>query len=834
MNSPLQTSKTVHMVCNAHLDPVWMWEWEEGAAAAISTFRTAADLCEEFDEFVFNHNEVILYRWVEEYEPELFRRIQKLVKAGKWHIMGGWYLQPDCNMPSGESFIRQILLGRRYFEDKFGVTPTTAINFDPFGHTRGLVQIMAKSGFSSYICCRPGQEDCPLESNEFIWEGFDGSRVLVSRRVEGYLSFLGMAREKIETQSMNNTIVLWGVGDHGGGPSRYDLERIRDLIQSSQDINYKHSTPEEYFKDIEKRVDSLPVHYKSLNPWAVGCYTSQIRVKQHHRLLENELYSTEKMAAAAWCQGLMEYPQDEFQEAMRDLATAEFHDILPGSSIQPAEEMALRLMDHGLEILSRLKARSFFALAKNQPRATEGQIPILVYNPHPFPIKKIVECEFGLPDFNYSDTFTQIDVYQGETRLPAQVEKEISNMNLDWRKRVSFSAELSPSQMNRFDCQLTQIPAKPAPELKAEDGIIHFKTDDLDVIINASTGLIDRYRVRGVDYLEKNACSPVVVFDDSDPWGMRVRSFRNLLGYFSLLPPDKTARFSGVKNPSLPPVRVIEDGAVRTVVEAVMGYGDSTLCLHYKLPKQGTQIEVEVRVYWNEKDRMLKLSLPTPAPMGMFQGQVAYGVENLPENGEEAVAQKWVSVVAREKNTALTVINDGIYGSDFYYGELRLTLLRSPAYSCHPIVQRPYLPNNRFTPRIDQGERLFRFWINGGPVEERMASIDREALVCNEKLMTLSFFPHGGSGANPATVTLSDEIVQMTALKKAEDSEELVIRLFEPTGHPRKTTITLPFTGLEKEISLKGFEIRTFCVNPKTGTWREVNLVEKAFNSRPL
>ncbi len=131
--------KTMHLVCNAHLDPVWLWPWEEGAAAAISTFRVAADLCESFDGFVFNHNEAILYRWVEEYEPALFARIQKLVAAGRWHIMGGWYLQPDCNMPSGESFVRQILLGKAYFREKFGVEPTT-------GHQLRLLRPHPRAG----------------------------------------------------------------------------------------------------------------------------------------------------------------------------------------------------------------------------------------------------------------------------------------------------------------------------------------------------------------------------------------------------------------------------------------------------------------------------------------------------------------------------------------------------------------------------------------------------------------------------------------------------------------------------------------------------------------
>ncbi|MBQ0009832.1 MAG: hypothetical protein KBS76_01860, partial [Ruminococcus sp.] len=145
----------LHLICNAHIDPVWLWELDEGVAETLSTFRVAADFCESYNGFIFNHNEAMLYEWVEEYDPALFARIQKLVREDKWHIMGGWYLQPDCNLPSGESFVRQILAGKNYFMDKFGVEPKTVINFDAFGHSRGLVQIMKKSGYDSYIFCRP-------------------------------------------------------------------------------------------------------------------------------------------------------------------------------------------------------------------------------------------------------------------------------------------------------------------------------------------------------------------------------------------------------------------------------------------------------------------------------------------------------------------------------------------------------------------------------------------------------------------------------------------------------------------------------------------------------
>src|SRR5215510_4091861 len=145
----------VHLFCNAHIDPVWRWGWEEGAREAISTFHTAVELLDEYPEFIFNHNESLLYEWVEEYDPPLFERIRELVRQGRWNITGGWYLQPDVNLPGGETLVRVILEGRRYFQEKFGVCPPVAYNFDSFGHPGSLPQLLKQSGFDMYIHCRP-------------------------------------------------------------------------------------------------------------------------------------------------------------------------------------------------------------------------------------------------------------------------------------------------------------------------------------------------------------------------------------------------------------------------------------------------------------------------------------------------------------------------------------------------------------------------------------------------------------------------------------------------------------------------------------------------------
>jgi alpha-mannosidase len=823
----------IHLVSNAHLDPVWLWEWEEGAGEALSTFRQAAVFCEKHKGYVFCHNEAVLYRWVEEYEPDLFRRIRRLVRAGKWHVMGGWHLQPDCNMPAGESFVRQILLGKRYFAEKFGVEPRTAVNLDPFGHTRGLVQVLAKSGYTAYLCCRPGDAWCPLPSDEFVWVGYDGSEVLANRASAHYCSIGGQERRRLEEWLAKNpardlVIHLWGIGNHGGGPSRKDLEDLDRLRAERPDLEILHSTPDAYFRELEARRASLPRRAKDLNPWAVGCYTSMTRVKQGHRRLENELYSAEKMIAAAWSQGLMRYPQDELRAAMEDLAFTEFHDILPGSAIPAGEEAAVRQADHGLEILARLKARAFFALAGGQTRAGAGVMPVFVYNPHPYPVRTVVECEIEPWEPNYAKTdFWRPRLSAGGKDVRCQVEKEVSNLSLEWRKRLAFEAELAPSRLNRFDCRLEPVPERPRPGIVEKDGLFTVATDDLVAAVNARTGLLDRYEAGGRAYLGSGACRALVIKDNADPWGMKVRSFRNVAGEFRAATPEEASATAGLSGTALASVRVVEDGPVRTVIEAILAYGASRLVLRYKVPKRGSEIEVEVRVLWVEKDRMLKLALPSALRGPRFLGQVAFGADELPSNGDEAVAQKWLALASEADGAALTVVNDCVHGSDFGDGELRISLLRSPAYAADTWEEKLAVAQDRFIPRQDQGERLFHLWINGGPLGDRLENVGREAALRNEKPYVLPFSPAGGGREAKPGVVLDGPAVELAAAKKSEDGNDLILRLFEPTGKPRSVAVRLPAFGAGKRVRLGGFEVKTLRFSPRTKTWRETDLLER-------
>ncbi|MBM3294380.1 MAG: alpha-mannosidase [Candidatus Aminicenantes bacterium] len=824
--------KRVHLLANAHLDPVWLWEWPEGAGATLSTFRTAAELCERDRSFVFCHNEAVLYQWVEEYEPALFRRIKALVKAGRWSILGGWFLQPDANMPSGESFVRQALIGKRYFREKFGLEVRTAANLDPFGHTRGLVQILAKCGYRSYLFCRPDRNFLRLPGDDFVWVGYDGSEILAGRAEAHYNSRGGQARAKVEDWLRSHperdlSLVLWGVGDHGGGASRRDLADLRALAAERKDADIFHSSADAYFAELAGRKQELPRVERDLNPWAVGCYTTMARVKQGHRRLENEFFGAEKMAAAAAFQKLLRYPQAELREAQRDLAFAQFHDLLPGSSIPAGEDGVLGLIGHGLEICSRVKARAFFALAAGEAKPAEGAIPVFVYNPHPFRVRTVVECELQDLEPNYDGGFLAADLSRRGRPVASQTEKEASNLSLEWRKKVVFSADLEAGRMNRFDCRLRKIAARPRPSLEPEGGLFRFQSGEGELRIDAGTGLVDGYAVGGREILGPGACQLVVMADNADPWGMSVTKFRDFAGAFILASPEEGTRISGVSRATVPSVRVLEDGPVRTILEAVFVHASSSAVVRYKIPKSGTEFEVEVRVLWNEKDRMLKMSLPTRLADPVYAGQVAYGRDNLPSDGTEAVSQKWSAVVSTSGRFALTVINEGVYGSDFADGEARISLLRGAAHAADPAGERPMLFQDRFIPRIDQGERSFRFWVNAGPLEERLEAVDREALAKNESPYVLAYSPPGtGRKAAPAAV-LSDKAVLLAAMKKSEDGNRMVIRLFEPTGRARRTVLSLPFAEARIRLAFSPFEIKTLLFDQRTKTFREADLLER-------
>lgn len=786
--------KSVHLVCNAHIDPVWQWDWDEGAATVIATFRSAADLAGEFD-YIFCHNEALLYRYVEEYDPGLFERIRELIAAGKWHIMGGWYLQPDCNMPCGESLVRQIQTGLNYFTEKFGVRPSTAVNFDPFGHSRGLAQIIKKCGQDSYLICRPGifDFDPPLEDRQFLWRGFDGSEIKVYLS-NFYVSQLGQAAEKVSREAHNEpheaVCVLWGVGNHGGGPSRKDLADIAQVMQNSEERIF-HSTPENFFAEVK------PAYVYDYSLWTCmpGCYTTMSLVKNKHMQLENELYLTEKMCSAAALAGLLDYPQKELGEAALDLLNVEFHDILPGSSVRTVEEKALDLIGHGLSALQKHKTRAFFALAAGEKPAQTGEYPVVVFNPHPYEYTANIACELMIERNDGLEEWTRVCVTgEAGATLPSQTVKEEGNVNLDWRKKVVFEGRLKPFTITRFSLYTKREPYTPPPVREA----LVFDDGNKYVEIDADTGLLKKYRLGGTEYI-KDGFLPVLYDDNEDPWAMASACSRTGMGTnrqpFS---PARAPRgiFGGLKQ-----VQTTEDGDICLCVESLFEIDDTKLRIGYTIYKNNPAVDVDVTVFWNEKNRMLKLELPV-CPAGEFIGQGAYGTETLYADGRECVSQRFAAVKTGS-GKCLAVFKNCCYGASYRDAVLSLSLIRGACYCAHPIGSRPIVPTDRFINRIDQGERHFAFRVAVCETGE----LERLAQEYSQKVYALNMFPAGGGARAGFTLAIDNSDIVLAAMKKSDTREGYLLRLVNNSARPAETRLDI--NGETLALVFGEYEVKT-------------------------
>ena len=696
--------KKLHLICNAHLDPIWQWTWDEGIAAAISTFQSAVNLAEEFD-YIFCHNESLLYEVIEKQEPALFARIQKLVKEGKWAITGGWYLQPDCNLPCGEGFIRQIKVGQDYFREKFGVQPTIATNYDSFGHSIGLVQIMKKCGYQGYLICRPNpltQFDYPARF--FEWTSPDGSSILVSNGcsynsamgkvtekiqnvLDGlYVGMLGaenVAEEKQETEEID--FVLWGVGNHGGGPSRKDLRDIEQFTLS--EVELFHSTPEKLFSDSIKINGEVKQSLENCMP---GCYSSMARIKQSYREAENMFFATEKLLAVAKAQGL-KMDLSDYAVAEKKLLLAQFHDILPGTGVEEAEKDGLELLGMVKKIVKDYRTGAFLYLALQTGKAKDGEYPVCVFNYMPYFVQTPVEVEFMLSDQNWSDdmVYTPHIFLDGE-ELPCQQIKEASTLNLDWRKRIVFEAPLKPLSVTRFSVYFELEKAK---SKKIEQKSLDF-------------------------YLANNPLlrEPVKLelYDDSaDPWAMSMEELETLGKHrktFRLMSKKQAREFCALDG-EIEPVHVIEKGDIFTAIEGLYSLGKTNGVIEYRFYNNHPFIDLKVTVEFADKNKLVRLKIPMPS--GIPLGDGPYIVEDKPCDNKEATFQKWFGV-KQKSGKIFAVINDGVYSGKTDGKYLYLTLLRGSGYCFHPIGNRELYPQDRYLPRIDNGRYVFHLRIYCG------------------------------------------------------------------------------------------------------------------------
>lgn len=808
--------KTLHLVCNAHLDPVWQWDWDEGASAALATFYSAATLAERYD-CVFCHNEVLLYEYLEKYDRALFEKIKRLVAAGKWKITGGWYVQPDCLVTSGESFIRQITLGREYFMEKFGVRVTTAYNFDSFGHTKGLPSILKKCGYDSYVFCRPLSWLHPLDREDlphgpFLWKGYDGSTVKALRYEDDsiYCSRYGHAKEDIiRKQSIyddaDTVMILWGVGNHGGVSSAKDLEDIIELSREKKgEWKILHSTPEAYFAEVnpEKVYDKQPVCF-------VKTYSSVHKIKLAHDQLENTLYFAEKICSAAELYGYYEYDKQILKNAEKILCQIEFHDVLSGTAIKTGTDSSVRKADLAMEQLKSEIFGAFSAMALRLLKVTPRDDNVVVFNPYPYEYNGLIEAEFFIEDpIDPNENQYLFDVYdQSGKLLPYQIIREESLINMDRRKRLLLEVSVPAFGVASFGIRKRIEPKK--KKEKYEGGDIVFEDSVKKLTISGRTGLISSFQVEGVEYFCGDAFEPDVLNDNADPWGWRIKRLGECPQGYSSGGEDswtytdadyRAMRLDGSRKGifcDLEGITVVEKGELLTEVQALFSLGETHAVLNYKIYKDKPFFDVHMHVVWNERQKALKVKIPIRSEE--YFAQMAFGEERYPNNGYEYPCNRYVGVEKGEK--ALVIYNNcGLHSSSKQGDNLYITLLNGSAYCAHPTDEHHSLfPDpTRFVEDVERGAHDFSLRV---AVNEK-GECEKFANEFNQKPYALSFFPHGDGKVARNAILLSDDSVVVSAFKRLQSGKYL-IRLYN--GSDEKKTVAVKVADAEKEVEFGGY-----------------------------
>ncbi|RPH33611.1 hypothetical protein EHM92_08155, partial [bacterium] len=583
----------IHLICNAHLDPVWQWRWEEGAAEAVTTFGIAAKLLREFPDFVFNHNEAILYRWVKEYDPALFEEIRQRIAEGRWCIAGGWDLQPDVNMPGTEAIIRHAAEGRLFFAEQFGVRPMVAYNFDSFGHSGGLPQILVKAGYKMYIHMRPEQKDLRLPSDLYRWKGADGSEIAVYRiPFPAYNTFHNKAVERIRAaielalKDGHDTPVFWGLGDHGGGATRKELEQIQELIERERRVDIVQSSTERFYEAVRPILADAPVVTGDLQRVFTGCYTSMSRLKRRMQRNLGELVQTEGLRTASWWLQGQAYPDEALRDAWRDHLFNDFHDILSGSCIELGELDALDLYGRSSETMRRLRLGAVAGFSRGAQLPL--QIPITILNMNPAAAEVPVEFEYMIDHVPKLAGAWHARMFTLDGKeIAVQEEAPESLLLVDqWRRKLSLHASLPQVGAAHYRIEMYEGPAKAAQPRP----MVHHTLDP-------DSGLLTSLRAEsGQEVLAGKSPVPLVVEDLADSWGMEEWSYRNVLGAFTAVPGS---------------FKTVERGSIRLITETAFEYGKSTLHFRTIAYSGFPFLELRFRLQWNEWRKRLKLSIPT-------------------------------------------------------------------------------------------------------------------------------------------------------------------------------------------------------------------------------
>jgi Alpha-mannosidase len=796
---PTLQQATIHLTGNSHIDAAWLWPVTETVDVVKRTFSTALQLMNEYPNYTYTQSAAAYNEWMATKYPAINDEIKKRIKEGRWEIVGGMWVEPDLNVPDGESQVRSLLIGKRFFEKEYGVDVRIGWNPDSFGYNWQLPQIYKRSGMDYFVTQKMQWNDTnQLPFKLFWWKSPDGSKVLTyfphdyannnlnPVRLAGDLA---IARER--ATGMEEMMDLYGVGDHGGGPTRAVLDEGNHWAQPGMVVpKIEFGTAQSYFANVEKKVSanspewnyvSIAKGYKApaaepgkigIPTWDSEMYfeyhrgimTSQAQHKRNMRESEEQTINAEKYASLAWLNG-DRYPNEQFTDAWKKIAFNGFHDLAAGSGIGIIYKEAQEEFDHVRYETNEISSRSIRTLAANINTKAAGDVPVLVLNPLAWSHTGLATVSVQMP----SSTASGISILDEHNKvLPTKV---ISNDAKTSTYRVLVQADDVPS----LGYKVLHAVAGEKPfktNLKASGTTM--ENDFLRVEVDPKTGCITSLYDKKAKFesLAKGGCgNQLQTFKDTpkqyDAWNVDPGT------YDHMTPIDKVDS-----------VELTEKGPMRAVIRVSRTWQSSKFVQDIQLYANTDTVDVINDIDWQESHVLLKAAFPLAASGPMATYEIPYGSIERPTTRNntweqaqfEVPALRWADL--GDEHHGFSLLNEAKYGYDAEGNTLRLTLLRSPTWP---------------DPVADKGHQRFSYALYPHAGSWKQAMTERRGYQYNYELRAQQVTAHAGSlPLEHSYATVAQDNVVLTAVKKAEDDNGLIFRVFEWAGKAGDVTFTVP------------------------------------------
>ena len=806
---------TLHLVGHAHMDMNWLWTLSETQKMANDNLRQAVAFMKEYPDYHLLQSEAAVYRFVEEQDPVLFEQVKKYVREGRLEPVGGMWVESDQMMPSGEALTRSFLLGQRYFQSRFGRMARVGWLPDDFGHQSQLPQMLRQCGMNYFGAMRTTPH-----TGTFWWQGADGSRVLTFSTGNYNGDVNEGLRERLQAYPVNGhrSFCPTGEGDHGGGPTRQNIEKAHELDARPDFPSIRFTTAEHFFRMAEKEAGNRPTHVGEMGFVFEGCYSNVAEIKEMNRACENALYEDEYLQSLNWLRG-GRYPVDRMQHLWEGLTFNQFHDILPGSAIYESNRESVGRYNDILHTARTDRDNAFRTYVDQIPFLAGVGQPIVAFNFLPWQRRTLVSAEvfsYDLPvttaTFNRWNYYYESDYIRRSGDLPTTVLVRDTEGHTypaqivwgkrfppGWRWRVEFVCDDIPAGGYKTFYVDSSQPGTANDEIPFSDNT--FDTDFYRIRIDPQTGnivsLIDK--ADGREYVKQGKqLNTLRMYTETKDGKMK-----------SWLINQTTSR--GDITTMTGPARV-ENGPVRARIESDFTWGNSRFKVRTYIYRSLPRIDYEVVARWleygtDEKDSpMLRAVFPIDVPNSTFWNDVAFNVVERPHDGmlagkptpewlqnredpatveradgQEVPVQKWVDVTDGKGGFAL--LNRSKYGHCYDKDELRLTLLRSAGNPDEFPNMGKFTIQYAIMPHTGD-------WTNG----VMQAGLDYNLpIYAAEPLSTSLEKKQARMPAEQQLVSIDQPNVLLSTLKKAEDSNELIVRLCEMTGRETSVRLSLPY-----------------------------------------